>query len=273
MDNIKAVIEKFRIAPGTNVDLQKFKPHATPGISQAEAELEMPPLIARLDKLQQKLYAEGKQSLLVVIQAMDTGGKDGLIRRVFGLLNAQGVRVASFKVPSKEELSHDYLWRYHKEVPSFGMIGVFNRSHYESVLVERVHNLAPKEALKRRYDEINAFEKYLSDSNVRVLKFFLHISKDEQKRRLEERLKNPAKNWKFSEADIAERKFWLDYQKAFEKLLSQCSTKTAPWYVIPSNNKWYRSWLAGVITERVLLEMNCKFPKAAPGIEKIKVPD
>ncbi len=273
MDKIKTIIEKFQIAPGKDVDLKKFKPHVTPGIAQAEAELEMPVLIEKLDKLQQRLYAESKQSLLVVIQAMDTGGKDGLIRHVFGPLNVQGVRVTSFKVPSKEELSHDYLWRYHKEVPPFGMIGIFNRSHYESLLVERVHKLAPKEALKRRYDEINAFERYLTASNVKILKFYLHISKEEQKKRLEERLKDPDKNWKFSAADIAERKLWPDYQEAFEKLLSRCSTKEAPWYVIPSDHKWYRSWLVATITGLTMHNMDCKFPKAEEGIDKIKMPD
>jgi len=273
MDDISKLIKRFRVAPGSAVNLAKFSTDATPGVTQAEAEAEMPGLIRKMDKLQQRLYAEGKKALLVVIQAMDTGGKDGLIRHVFGLLNAQGVRVSSFKVPTKLELSHDYLWRYHMEVPPFGMIGVFNRSHYESLLVERVRKLAPKEALKRRYDEINTFEQYLTDSNTTILKFFLHISKAEQKRRIEERLRDPDKNWKFSPADIAERELWDDYQDAFEKVLARCSTHAAPWHIIPSDHKWYRTWLAANITLQVMRGMNCKFPPAFPGIESVTVPD
>jgi len=273
MDNISKIISQFKVAPGSAVNLGKFPTDATPGVTQAEAEAEMPLLIRKMDKLQQRLYAEGKKALLVVIQAMDTGGKDGLIRHVFGLLNAQGVRVSSFKVPTKLELSHDYLWRYHLEVPPFGMIGVFNRSHYESLLVERVRKLAPKEALKRRYDEVNTFEQYLTDSNTTVLKFFLHISKAEQKRRIEERLRDPDKNWKFSPSDIAERELWDDYQDAFEKVLSRCSTRAAPWHIIPSDHKWYRTWLAANITLQTMRGMNCKFPPAFPGIENVTVPD
>lgn len=273
MDDIKTVIDKFTVKPGKTVDLKKYRTDATTGATQERAEAEMPGLLKTMDKLQQRLYAEGKKALLVVVQAMDTGGKDGLIRHVFGTLNAQGVRVSSFKVPTKEELSHDYLWRHHKEVPPAGMIGVFNRSHYESLLVERVRKLAPKDALKRRYGEINAFEQFLTDSGVTILKFFLHISKAEQKRRIEERLRDPDKNWKFSPADIAERELWDDYQDAFERVLTRCSTPAAPWHVIPSDHKWYRSWLAAHITARAMRGMGCKFPDAVPDIGKITIPD
>src|SRR5215207_4214956 len=198
-------------------------------------------LLDRLTELQATLYADGRFALLVVLQARDAGGKDGTVRKVFGACNPLGCQVTSFKTPTPLELSHDYLWRVHQAVPAKGMIGIFNRSHYEDVLVVRVKDLVPKEVWRGRYDQINAFERNLSLDGITVLKFFLHISKDEQKRRLESRLENPDKRWKFSSADIKERAFWDDYQAAFDDAITTCSTEHAPWYVVPANKKWYRN--------------------------------
>ena len=217
------------------------------------------------------LYAQAKYALLVVIQAMDAGGKDGAIDYIFSGVNPQGCHVASFKTPSSLELSHDYLWRYHAAVPPKGMIGIFNRSHYESVLIERVREIAPKKVWAKRYDHINAFEAMLADENVRILKFYLNISKDEQKKRLEARLHDPTKNWKFNPGDLEERKRWDEYMAAFEDALSKCSTEHAPWYVVPANKKWYRNWVISDIIARTLQELPLEFPKAIEGIEKYRV--
>jgi PPK2 family polyphosphate:nucleotide phosphotransferase len=216
--------------------------------------------LARLTALQQVLYAEGKRSVLVVLQAMDTGGKDGTIRHVFTGVNPAGCSVVSFKVPSADELAHDYLWRIHRATPARGMITIFNRSHYESVLIERVHKLVPEQTWKRRYDHINAFEKLLSDEGTTILKFFLHISKGEQMKRLRARLDDPQKNWKFNEGDLAERKLWGNYQAAYEDALTKCSTDHAPWHIIPADHKWYRNWAIGDTIVRTLERMKLKYP-------------
>ena len=226
-----------------------------------------------LIELQEILYAQGKHAVLIILQAMDTGGKDSTIRHVFGPLNPQGVRVVNFKAPCGMELTHDYLWRIHKEIPRKGLIGIFNRSHYEDVLVARVHNLAPAEEIEQRYEQMNAFEKYLTENHVLILKFMLHISKAEQKARLEKRLEKPDKHWKFDKSDLEERKYWDDYMQAFDKALNQCSTKYAPWYVIPSNHKWARDVMVGTIALERIKALNLTYPKPPSGLNDIKIPD
>ena len=215
-----------------------------------------------LREWQTRLYAEGKQKLLVVLQAMDAGGKDGTIRSVFQGVNPQGVRVHSFKVPSKEELDHDFLWRIHKVVPGKGMMGVFNRSHYEDVLVVRVHDIVPEAVWRPRYEQINQFEKLLHDTGTRILKFYLHISKKEQKARFQARLDDPSKHWKFSLEDVEKRKYWDDYMAAYEEMLEKTTTPWAPWYVIPSDQKWYRNLAISRVIMATIKEMNPLYPSA-----------
>lgn len=224
------------------------------------AEEEFETLRKELREWQTRLYAEGKQKLLVVLQAMDAGGKDGTIRSVFQGVNPQGVRVHSFKVPSKEELDHDFLWRIHKVVPGKGMMGVFNRSHYEDVLVVRVHNIVPEAVWRPRYEQINQFEKLLHDTGTRILKFYLHISKKEQKERFQARLDDPSKHWKFSLEDVEKRKYWDDYMAAYQEMLEETSTPWGPWHVIPADQKWYRNLAISRILMRTLKEMDPQYP-------------
>jgi PPK2 family polyphosphate:nucleotide phosphotransferase len=227
--------------------------------------------IAKLAKLQEVLYADNRYALLVVFQAMDAGGKDGAISHVFSGVNPQGCNVTNFKVPSYDEVKHDYLWRVHHAAPRRGMIGIFNRSHYESVLVERVKELVPRKVWSRRYDHINGFEKLLTDEGTVILKFFLHISKDEQKERLEARLADKDKRWKFSAADLAERTRWDKYMEAYQEAMRKCSTPWAPWYVIPSDHKWFRNWAIVDIIVRTLESLDLKYPAEAPGLNNLKV--
>ncbi len=226
-----------------------------------------------LVKLQDVMYAEGKHSLLIVLQAMDTGGKDGAIKHVMSGVNPQGCVVTPFKVPTPEELAHDYLWRIHQVVPPRRMIGIFNRSHYEDVLVVRVHSLAPKEIWSKRYDQINAFEKHLTENGVTILKFYLHISKAEQKARLQERLDDPNKRWKFSTGDLKERERWDDYMAAYEDMLNLTSTKWAPWHVIPANRNWYRNLALGRIIVETLRGFDMKYPQPAEKLDGVVIPD
>ena len=223
-----------------------------------------------LISLQAQLYAEGKQKLLIVFQAMDGGGKDGTIRSVFEGANPQGVVVTSFKGPSEEELAHDFLWRVHKSVPGKGMIGVFNRSHYEDVLVVRVHNIVPEAVWRPRYEMIDDFEKMLTASGTRIIKFFLHISKNEQKRRFQERLDDPSKRWKFDPADLEKRRFWDDYQQAFEDVLENCSTEECPWYIVPADQNWYRDLVVTSVIVETLKEMNPQYP-APPDVTGVVI--
>jgi PPK2 family polyphosphate:nucleotide phosphotransferase len=225
-----------------------------------------------LQKLQERLYAEHKRSLLIVLQAMDTGGKDGTIKHVFSGLNPQGCQVWSFKAPSSDELSHDFLWRYHHRTPSQGMISIFNRSYYEDVLVTRVKQLVPQEVWQQRYHLINEFEQILTLNNITVIKFFLHISKDEQKRRLESRLKDPHKQWKFSSDDLKDRQLWDEYQAAYEDAINNCSIY-APWYVVPANKKWYRNLVVARTIADTLEEINPQYPTGERGLENIEIPD
>jgi len=224
------------------------------------AEKDFVSLRHKFIELQPKLYAEGKQKLLIVLQAMDAGGKDGTTRKVFRGVNPQGVRVTSFKKPTEEELAHDFLWRIHKAVPAKGMIGVFNRSHYEDVLVVRVDGLLPKAVWSERYEIINQFERLLTESNTTILKFFLHISKKEQKERFQARLDDPTKHWKFSKDDLRKRDQWEQYQEAYEDALNRCTTKHAPWYVIPADQKWYRNLAIMRVIVSTLNRMNPKYP-------------
>lgn len=237
--------------------------------NREEAETEFKLLRKAFIQLQRQLYAEGEQKLLIVLQAMDAGGKDGTIRNILKGVNPQGVRVQSFKVPSKKELAHDFLWRVHKVVPAKGMIGVFNRSHYEDVLVVRVHDIVPESVWRPRYTQINQFEKLLHDTGTRILKFYLHISKEEQKERFQSRLDEPEKNWKFSLEDLEKRKFWPDYMAAYEEMLQECSTAWAPWYVIPANQKWYRNLTIMRTIVHTLQEMNPQFPEAESNLDQV----
>jgi PPK2 family polyphosphate:nucleotide phosphotransferase len=226
--------------------------------------------VRKMDPLQERLYAEGKQSLLIILQALDTGGKDGTIRHVMRGINPQGCQVTSFKAPTPDELSHDFLWRIHKHVPAKGMIGIFNRSQYEDVLITRVHDEISARETVRRYKEINDFERELAHNGTTIVKFFLLISKDEQRRRLQARLDDPQKQWKFNPADLVERKLWDRYSKAFADAFSATSTKHAPWYVIPADHKWYRNYLVAKIVAATLKNMRPHFPPA-PSATRIRI--
>jgi PPK2 family polyphosphate:nucleotide phosphotransferase len=260
------------VKPGTKVSLKDYDPADHGPYDSADAvQAPLRKQLEELVKLQNLLYAEGRRALLIILQGMDTSGKDGTIRHVMSGLSPLGVNVSAFKVPTAEERSHDFLWRIHQKVPRAGDIGIFNRSHYEDVLVVRVHDLVPRKVWKSRYEQINQFEKMLVKNNVIILKFFLHISKSEQKRRLEERLKDPTRYWKFSLDDVKERQYWASYRKAFEVVLSQCSTRWAPWYVIPANNKWYRNLAVAEIIVKTLRELDLKYPPPTVDLSKIKI--
>ncbi|MCB8942798.1 MAG: polyphosphate kinase 2 family protein [Ardenticatenaceae bacterium] len=220
---------------------------------------------------QQRLYAEGKQKLLIVLQANDAGGKDGTIRNVTKGVNPQGVRVTPFKVPTHEELAHDFLWRIHKAVPGKGMIGIFNRSHYEDVLVVRVHHIVPERVWRPRYEQINQFEKLLTDSGTTILKFYLHISKEEQKERLQARLDDPSKHWKFDVGDLEKRKLWDDYMAAFEDMVNHCTTEYAPWHVIPADQKWYRNLAIMRAIVTACQRMNPQYPQNEDDLSNVVI--
>jgi len=255
--------QKLSVPADKKIKLKKFDPADTLGYDddqKTDAKLEK--TLKRLDELQVLLYAEKKHALLIVLQGMDAAGKDGTIRHVMSRVNPQGCSVTSFKAPNSEELAHDFLWRIHKAVPEKGMIGIFNRSHYEDVLVVRVHKLVPKEIWKARYDEINRFERNLDESGVKILKFFLHISKEEQEKRFQERLHDPHKKCKFSKNDTSERKRWDDYVDAYEAALSRCSTEYAPWFIIPSDHKWFRNLAISQIIVETVEEFDMHYPKS-----------
>ncbi|MBK5276146.1 MAG: polyphosphate kinase 2 family protein [Desulfuromonadales bacterium] len=263
--------EKFRVKPGGTVRLDKidaaFKGKHE---DQASALGEIERYTQRLRELQYLLYAEGSRSLLIILQAMDAGGKDGTINHVLGNMNPQGVNVFGFKVPSAEEAAHDFLWRIHQAAPHRGQVAIFNRSHYEDVLVSRVHNLVPKKVWSKRYDLINDFEKNLVDNGTHILKFYLHISKSEQLRRFKQRIDDPARHWKISASDYSEREYWDDYAKAFEAALSKCSTAHAPWFVIPANHKWFRNLAVSQIVVETLESLKMEFPKPTVDIKEIR---
>ncbi len=256
-------MNRYRVKPGSLVDLGKWDPNDKSAFPEEknEGRKRLLELNQRLEELQELLYAEQKHKVLIVLQAMDTGGKDGTIRHVFEGVNPQGVRVASFKKPTPEELDRDFLWRVHKQVPGKGEMVIFNRSHYEDVLVVRVHNLAPKEVWSKRYEHINSFERTLVDEGTTILKFFLHIDLDEQRERLQARLDEPNKRWKFNPADLEERKLWPKYMKAYEEAISKTSTDWAPWYIVPANRKWYRNLVVGTVIIEALEDLNMRYPE------------
>ena len=263
----------FSPQPGKRIKLADFDPDYHDDYDKDGAKAEIVQLQQKMQDLQERLYAEGKQSLLIVLQAMDTGGKDGAIKKVFEGINPQGVRVASFKAPTPGELAQDFLWRVHIYTPPKGYISIFNRSHYEDVLVVRVNKLVPKKVLEKRYDHINNFESLLADNGTHILKFYLHISKQEQKERLQARLDNADKNWKFSTGDLPVRQQWDAYMDAYEVAINRCNTAYAPWHIVPANHKWYRDlYIARTIVE-TLEDMKPKFPPPEPGLDEIVIPD
>lgn len=266
------LIERTRVPEdGRGFALAEIDPGAKTGLpDRAAAEVQTMADIARIDELQDVLYAQSKHALLIVLQGTDTSGKDGTIRKVFGPIDPLGLRITGFKAPTPQELAHDFLWRIHQAVPGKGEIGIFNRSHYEDVLVVRVHGLAPKEVIERRYHQINAFEQHLAENGVTLLKFLLHISKDEQKARLEARLADPTKQWKFNPGDLKERALWDDYQAAYQLALTRCSKPHAPWYVIPADRKWYRNALIARIIRHHLERLDLRYPPAS-GLDGIVI--
>lgn len=262
--------KRFVVEPGKKLKLAKLDPDDTADVKKAECEAILQKNIEHLFNLQTMLSAGSRRAVLVVLQAMDAGGKDGTIRHVMTGLNPQACRVTSFKVPTQEELAHDFLWRIHRAMPRRGEIGIFNRSHYEDVLVARVHKLVPKSVWSRRYEQINRFEKLLAENDVVIFKFFLHISRGEQASRLEARLDDPQKNWKISEADLKERAYWDDYVAAYEDALSECSTGHAPWYVIPANKKWFRNLAVSQILVDAMSSWKMKYPPPAADLSELR---
>lgn len=259
------------VSPGESIDLERVDPRDTGDLdSKREGEAIVERNVERIAALQRALYADGRHALLIVLQAMDAGGKDGTIRKVLSGVNPQGVHVKSFKVPTSRERRQDFLWRVHQHVPPRGMIGVFNRSHYEDVLVVRVHDLVPKKVWKKRYDAINAFERLLiRDANVTILKFFLHISFEEQTERMIARLENADKRWKFNAGDLEERKHWQAYRRAYEAMLERCSTEEAPWHVVPADKKWYRNVVVSGAILEALEGMDLRYPPDPEGWQQM----
>lgn len=265
-------MDSYRITGGKKVSLKDFDPDDMGDWkNQKEKALqELARLCKEIGAMQEILYAEHKHKILIVFQAMDTGGKDGVIRSVFSEVNPQGVQVASFKVPSAIELDHDYLWRVHANVPGKGQMTIFNRSHYEDVLVVRVRNLAPEKVWRKRYEHIRDFEKMLADEGVTIIKFFLNISRDEQRERLLERIEIPNKRWKFNPGDLEERKLWDEYMQAYQDALEQTGTDYAPWYVIPANRNWYRNLCVADIVAKQLRDLKMEYPVEIEDIGKYR---
>lgn len=266
-------VDRYKVKPGAPVHLDQIDMRATgnyAGDKEAGKAL-LPALCKKLAKLQEVFYAQGKHRLLIVLQAMDTGGKDGTISHVFGEVNPQGVNVASFKKPTAIELAHDYLWRVHPHVPGNGEMVIFNRSHYEDVLVVRVHQFITKERCKQRYQHINAFEQMLAEEGTTIVKFFLHISKEEQRERLQARLDKPSKHWKFDINDLAERKLWDEYMVAFEEAIQHTSADHAPWYIVPADRKWYRNLVVAQTIVETIERLEPAYPKAELPLEEIVI--
>ena len=256
---------------GDKIRVSKIDPDDTGGLTKNKACGCVDDLHEQIDELQEKLFAEHERSLLLIFQGIDTGGKDGAIRALCRGMNPAGLELARFREPSQTELDHDFLWRAHKVVPSRGMVGIWNRSHYEDVLVARVHKLVPKKVWKARYEQINAFEEILTDNETTIVKFMLHISKDEQKKRLEARIENPDKRWKFNVSDLKDRDLWNDYQDAYEDAINCCSTRHAPWHIVPANHKWARDFAVVSTVARVLKKMKPRYPKLQFDPETTKV--
>ena len=259
------------VKPGKKIQLADFDPAYIGAADKHKAAKETEENIAIIDDLCYRLYADRRQALLVVLQGTDTSGKDGVIRKVMAGVDPVNCRVTAFKQPSLEEQSHDFLWRIHQAAPPRGDIAIFNRSHYEDVLAARVHKLVAESRWKSRYERINAFEQLLIDEGTTIVKCFLHISKDEQRRRLQQRLDNPKKRWKFSKRDLLERKLWDEYQNAYDDALSKCNTEDAPWHIIPANHKWYRDLVASTILRETLERMDPRFPKEEEGLDTLVI--
>jgi PPK2 family polyphosphate:nucleotide phosphotransferase len=267
-------LARYRVRGGAETPLlADVDPGDTKGLPFDKEEVKAATMadVAEIDRLQDILYAGAKHAILVVLQGLDTSGKDGTARKVFGPIDPLGVVATSFKAPTLRELAHDFLWRVHKVVPAAGMIGIFNRSHYEDVLVARVHELVSRDRIAARYDQINAFERHLAENGTVILKFFLHISKAEQKVRLQERLDDPTKRWKFSPGDVAERKHWDDYRASYQTVLERCSTKWAPWFIVPADRKWYRNAVVAKILLSTLQALHLAYPASPPGLDKIRI--
>jgi PPK2 family polyphosphate:nucleotide phosphotransferase len=266
-------MDRYRVKPDRRVDLAHWNPNDTSALdgSEEEAEDRLVKLNRQLEDLQELLYAEGKRRLLVVLQAMDTGGKDATIRHVFEGVNPLGVKVASFKVPTPEELGHDFLWRVHRQTPAKGEITIFNRSHYEDVLVVRVHKLVSPDVWRGRYARISDFERILAEEGTTILKFFLHISKDEQKKRLQARLDERDKRWKFNVGDLKERKLWPAYMRAYEDAIGKTSTQWAPWYIVPANHKWYRNLVVATIMVETLKSLKMRYPEPKDNLDRVVI--
>jgi PPK2 family polyphosphate:nucleotide phosphotransferase len=259
---VNDIINRLMVAEGKKINLQKLDPDYDFSINEKKALYVLEQnLKKRMSDLQYRLYAERKKALLIVFQGIDASGKDSTIRHVISAFNPQSCTVKAFKEPTEEELSHDFLWRIHKSVPAKGEIFVFNRSHYEDIIQPRVHKTIHKSIWSKRYKHINAFEKCLSDSNTKIIKFYLNISKEEQRKRLEERMTDPSKQWKVSERDLKDRKFWNSYATAYQDTISKCSNMWAPWYIVPANKKWFRNLGVGLIIIDTLERMKPKFPK------------
>jgi len=267
---MKRLADRLRVET-RSLRLAKWDPDSTPGCrDKEEAAKRLAHNLERIDEMQYGLYAEGRRSLLIVVQGMDTSGKDGLVRKVMSAFSPQGCRAWAFKAPTPEELGHDFLWRIHHAAPQRGQVAIFNRSHYEDVLVVRVHGLIKRREWLRRYEVINEFERRLHENGTRILKFFLHIGRDEQRDRLLERLDDPSKHWKFNEGDLAERGRWNDYQAAFEDALAHCSTPHAPWFVIPANRKWYRDLAVSEIVADTFEQMDPRPARVELDVARLK---
>ena len=263
--------KEFIVAPGARLRLDGIDPAHTGGhASRDTAEAAIREQVERMARLQYLLYADAGQSLLIVLQGLDAAGKDGAIRHLFSGMNPQGVSVVRFNMPSAEEQAHDFLWRAHRAAPAKGQVTVYNRSHYEDVLIVRVHDLAPKSVWSKRYELINGFERNLAENRTRILKFCLHISPEEQLARFKQRLDDPPRHWKISESDYAEREFWPQYIEAYEEALSQTSTRWAPWFVIPSDHKWFRNLAISQIIADTMTEMDLKLPPARVDLAQIR---
>lgn len=254
-------MKQYRVGPGDKVRLKNFDPADTSDLDEEQCQAAVEKFQKRLTALQELLYAGHRWKILIILQGMDTSGKDGTISHVISALNPAGVRVESYKKPSEEELDHDFLWRIHDKVPAKGEVTIFNRSQYEDVLVVRVHELVPAKVWRKRFRQITDFERMLSKNDTVILKFFLHISKDEQRKRLLERIENPEKHWKFQKGDIEERKLWVKYMDAYQDAVEKTSTEFAPWYIVPSDAKWYRNYVIGSVIVDALEKLNMKFPK------------
>jgi PPK2 family polyphosphate:nucleotide phosphotransferase len=265
----------LRVAPGSTPDLGAIDAGGTPGFDgdKDAARDRLKELRTELSDFQERLWAESEQSLLIVLQALDAGGKDGLIRKVITAFNPQGTRVAAFGVPTEEELRHDYLWRVHANTPGKGRIGVFNRSHYEDVLVVRVNELVPEEVWRERYEQINAFESHLAANRTRIVKLYLHISREEQRERFQKRLDNPEKHWKWSSGDLETREKWAAFQAAYTDALARCSTDAAPWFVVPADHKWYRDLAAAEILAETARSMDPQWPEPEDDLASVVIPE